>query len=87
MHYLIVPLPSVEQGTYRPYVGTLGRFSYFIFLIADLMKHEIVDVKENPYNIPEIIRLLLLDSYFVKYCIVPSMANGTINMAILLWKV
>lgn len=51
------------------------------------MKHKIVDVKENPYNIPEIILLLLLDSYFVKYCIVPSMANGAINIATLLWKV
>ena len=76
-HYLAVPLPAAEQGD----------TDYFLFEIADLMKHKTVEVKENPYSTPEINLFLLLDSYSVKYCIVPSVTNGIIKIAIFLWKV
>lgn len=46
-----------------------------------------IDVKEKPYNIPEISRLMLFDLYVVIYCNPPSIIRGTINTAIQYLKV
>ena len=53
--------------------------SYFVCFNTVLMMCRHVEVKENPYKIPDITRLTLFDSYGVKYCIVPSRTNGIIN--------
>lgn len=64
--------------------GMPGRF---LFVSIDLIKHKTVDVNANPYSNPEINLFLLLDSYLVKYCTVPSIASGNIKIKMLRWKV
>lgn len=67
----------------RSGVGTPGRFFYFFLVSIDLIKHKTVDVNANPYSNPEINLFLLLDSYLVKYCTVPSIASGNIKIEML----
>lgn len=39
-------------------------------------------MKANPYKKPDIILFKLLDSYVLKYCIVPSIIKGMVNTEI-----
>ena len=39
-------------------------------------------MKEKPYKNPDTTLFKLLDSYVVKYCIVPSIINGMVNTEI-----
>lgn len=45
-----------------------------------LIECNIIEVKANPYKKPDKILLKLVDSYLLKYCIVPSMINGKVSI-------
>lgn len=72
---------------FRSGVGSAGAVFYFPFLNTDFIIRITIDVKENPYNIPEIRRLMLFDLYVVVYCSPPSTIRGAINIAIQYLKV
>ena len=44
-------------------------------------------VKDIPYKKPVSIRFVLFDSYWVKYCVVPSIISGIISIDIFLLKI
>lgn len=70
MSILAVP---VGAGTVFLYLCDL------IKVIIDLAEWIIKDVKASPYKKPDIARFRLVDSYALKYCIVPSIIKGTAN--------
>lgn len=46
-----------------------------------------MEVKENPYKIPEKNRFLLFDLYEVRYCNDPSIISGIIKILIMYLQV
>lgn len=70
----------------RPSVGRTGAVFLFFFMIS-LKKRNIMEVKENPYKIPEKNRFLLFDLYEVRYCNDPSIISGIIKILIMYLQV